>query len=97
MLKNSYFVYVLVNKKNGVIYIGVTNDLYRRVFEHKQSIIPGFTQKYHVSRLVYYEFFDNVEDAIYREKCLKEWRRQWKIELIEKQNPHWEDLFLTMC
>lgn len=97
MSKNSYYVYILASKRNGVLFIGITHDLYKQVFHHKQEIIPGFAQKYHVNRLVYFENFDNFEEAIYREKCLKDWRRQWKISLIEKQNPLWEDLFFTMC
>lgn len=87
-----FSVYILTNKKCGSLYIGVTNDLYRRVMEHKLKTLKGFTQKYQVSRLVYYEEYDQVDEAIHREKCLKKWKRQWKIKLIEERNPKWKDL-----
>ncbi len=74
-------------------YIGVTNDIGRRVYEHKNNQVPGFTKKYKVNKLVYVEAHDDVSDAIHREKCLKKWNRDWKLELIEKTNPGWEDLF----
>ena len=83
----SYFVYILASQRNGSLYIGVTNDLVRRVYEHKQGLIPGFTQKYGIRDLVYVEVFDDIVNAITREKQLKAWRRAWKIELIEKTNP----------
>ena len=82
-----YFVYILASKRNGTLYIGVTNDLIRRVYEHKNNLIGGFTNKYNVHRLVYYEQFDNIEYAIQREKRLKKWNRTWKLKLIEKENP----------
>ena len=91
-----YYVYILASQKNGTLYIGVTNDLIRRVFEHKQELVEGFTKKYHVHRLVYYEIADEIESAIQREKRMKKWNRQWKIELIEKNNPNWEDLYLKL-
>ncbi len=87
------YVYILASGKNGTLYTGVTNDLERRVSEHKLELAPGFTQKYHVCRLVYYESFENIENAIIREKRLKKWNRAWKIRIIEEQNPGWEDLF----
>ena len=74
-------------------YVGVTNELIKRVWQHRQGTHDGFTKKYHVNRLVYYESFERIEDAIKREKRLKRWRREWKIELIEKENPEWRDLY----
>jgi len=90
-MKN-YYVYILCSKRNGTLYIGVTNNLNRRVQEHKAKLIPGFTAKYSVTRIVYFEVFDSALGAICREKCLKEWARAWKIRLIEKSNPEWRDL-----
>ena len=87
------FVYILAIKRNGTLYIGVTNDLVRRVIEHKSGSIGGFTTRYAVSILVYYEVYDNMYDAILRGKRLKRWKRQWKIQLIEGHNPKWQDLF----
>jgi len=84
---------MLASKRNGTLYIGVTNDLVRRVYEHKQGLIEGFTKKYKVNRLVFFEQTSDVESAITREKRLKKWNRQWKIELITKQNPEWRDLY----
>ncbi len=88
-----YYVYILASKKYGILYIGITNDLPRRVCEHKDGKIEGFTKQYHVKHLVYVEAFDYVDQAIHREKCLKRWKREWKIELIEKVNPEWKDLY----
>jgi len=87
------FVYILASKPQGTLYIGVTNDLVRRVAEHKSKMIPGFTKKYGVDKLVYFETFEDNISAIVREKKLKRWRRDWKRSLIEEQNPHWKDLF----
>jgi putative endonuclease len=87
-----YFVYILASKKNGVLYIGVTNDLEKRVLEHKHKLNKGFAAKYNVDKLVYFEQFSIVEEAIHREKQLKKWNRDWKIELIEKENAEWNDL-----
>ena len=87
------FVYIMVIKRNGTLYIGVTSNLEKRVLEHKNKIITGFTEKYEEGILIYYETFSNIEMAILREKRLKEWKRKWKIELIEKSNPKWIDLF----
>lgn len=83
----------MTNKPKGTLYIGITNDLIRRSYEHRNSLIDGFTKKYNLKMLVYFEVFDRVEDAILREKRLKKWNRQWKIELIEKSNPDWSDLY----
>ncbi len=88
-----YFVYILASKRNGTLYIGVTNNLLKRVHRHKNDVAEGFTQKYNVHSLVYYEVFNRIQDAITREKRMKKWKRQWKMELIEKSNPEWEDLF----
>lgn len=91
-MKN-YFVYILAKNRNGTIYIGVTNNLTRRIWEHKNKIIEGFTNKYDVNKLVHYEIFENIQSAIMREKRLKEWPRKWKLDLIEKGNPQWHDLY----
>ena len=87
----------MTNKPNGTLYIGVTNDLIRRVYEHRNGLVDGFTKKYNLKILVYFEVFDRVEDAIFREKRLKKWNRQWKIELIEKTNPNWMDLYKELA
>lgn len=92
MMKD-YYVYILASKKNGTLYIGVTNNLLIRVYEHKNNLVPGFTSKYNVHRLVYYEHTNDVYAAITREKQLKKWRRKWKIQLIEDENPEWRDLY----
>lgn len=94
-MKN-YFVYILASKKNGTLYIGVTNDLTRRIDEHKRGLVEGFTKKYNVKNLVYFEQTEDVESAITREKQMKEWQRSWKIKLIEKNNPEWKDLSLDL-
>jgi putative endonuclease len=86
-------VYILASKKNGTLYTGVTSDLINRVWEHKNDVIDGFTKKYQVHVLVYFEFHDTMLDAITREKQIKKWRRQWKVDLIETDNPHWRDLW----
>jgi putative endonuclease len=88
-----YYVYILANKPNGTLYIGVTNDLARRVYEHKNGMVEGFTKQYEVHRLVYYESTNEIQIAIQREKQLKRWKRQWKIDLIESENPEWNDLY----
>jgi len=91
-LDTQYCVYILASRKHGTPYIGMTNDLLRRVYEHREGLLPGFTRRYGVKRLVYYETYQDVGDAIHREKVLKEWRRDWKIALIEQSNPGWVDL-----
>ncbi|MGA7073483.1 GIY-YIG nuclease family protein [Bradyrhizobium sp.] len=88
----SFFVYILASKPNGTLYVGVTNDLARRITEHKARLVPGFTRKYDVNRLVYFELFDTVLEARAREHSLKRRRRPWKIALIEKLNADWRDL-----
>ena len=89
----SYYVYILASQRNGTLYIGLTNDLIKRVYEHKNDLADGFTKKHNVHSLVYYEQYNNVESAIIREKRLKKWNRKWKLELIEKENPQWRDLY----
>jgi putative endonuclease len=87
-----YYVYILASRIGGTLYIGVTNDLVRRVYEHREKLAEGFTKKYDVARLVHFEIFDDVENAIVREKRLKKWNRAWKIRIIEDNNPDWNDL-----
>jgi len=88
-----FYVYILASKRNGTLYVGVTSDLVKRVWEHKQSFIEGFTKKYNVKALVYFESHENAESAFVREKQIKKWRRAWKINLIERKNPCWKDLY----
>ena len=91
-LNHQYYVYILSNLKNGTLYIGMTNDLERRMFEHKNKLVVGFSKNYNLDKLVYFEQFQYVNDAIKREKQLKNWNRQWKIDLIEVENNDWNDL-----
>ena len=91
-MPTSSFVYILASKRNGTLYVGVTNDLARRLSEHKAKLVPGFTRKFGVSLLVYFEAFDSVLEARAREHSLKRWRRAWKVALIEKLNADWRDL-----
>ncbi len=93
MAARSFYVYILANRIGGTLYIGVTNDLVRRVAEHRLKLGESFTKKYEVARLVYFEQFDDVENAIRREKRLKKWNRALKIRLIEEFNPNWDDLY----
>ena len=93
MNNKPYYVYIMASKRNGTLYVGVTNDLIRRVYEHKTSVVEGFTEKYRVHKLVYWEQSDDVESALQREKQLKRWNRQWKIALIEKENSNWKDMY----
>ena len=92
MTKNS-FVYIITNQRNGTLYIGVTSDLTKRIYEHKSKAVKGFTQRYDLTMLVYYEIFDDIRDAILREKYLKGKKREFKIRLIENFNPQWRDLY----
>jgi putative endonuclease len=92
-----YYVYILASRIGGTLYIGVTNNLVRRVYEHRCKVIDGFTKEYDVWRLVYYQQFEDVEAAIAREKRLKKWKRAWKIDLIEKTNPNWVDLYPSIA
>ena len=88
-----YYVYILASRKHGTLYIGVTNDLVRRVYEHKSKVVRGFTKRYDITRLVWFEVYDDPTNAIEREKELKKWRRDWKINLIEQSNPGWVDMY----
>jgi putative endonuclease len=88
-----YFVYILASQRHGTLYVGVTNNLVRRVHEHREKLIEGFTSQYNVTRLAWFDQTDSVEEAITHEKKLKRWRREWKIVLIEKNNPAWDDLY----
>ena len=88
-----YYVYILANNRNGTLYTGVTNNLITRVGQHKNKSVEGFTEKYGINKLVYYEETSDVNSAIKREKNIKSWKRKWKLELIEKDNPKWEDLY----
>ncbi len=92
MSQSYYYVYILASKQNGTLYIGVTGNLQQRVYQHKHEAVEGFTQKYGVHMLVYYEETNDVHTALAREKQLKNWNRKWKIELIKKDNPNWGDL-----
>ena len=95
-MSHQYYVYILASKPNGTLYIGMTNNLARRVWEHRQGLVKGFTKRYNVHRLVHCEFFARPRDAIQREKHLKKWNRAWKIQLIESANPDWNDLYETL-
>jgi len=86
-------VYILANKRNGTLYVGVTSDLVKRVWEHKNSLAEGFTKRYSIHQLVWYELHNSMESAIIREKRLMDWKRAWKLELIESSNPDWHDLY----
>ena len=96
-LSKQFYVYILASNRNGTLYTGITSNLIQRVWQHKNNIIEGFTQKYNVKTLVFYEVHDNAESAITREKQIKKWRRAWKLQLIEKMNPHWKDLYKEIC
>jgi len=95
-LRKQPAVYIVASKRNGTLYIGVTSDLVKRIWEHKNNLVEGFTKRYGVHNLVWYELHESMQSAIDREKKLKEWRRAWKLELIEKSNPDWEDLYGTL-
>jgi putative endonuclease len=92
-----YWVYMLASQPNGTLYVGVTNDLIRRVAEHREGVVHGFTEKYGVDRLVWYETHDSIEAAIRREKRLKKWSRAWKVALVESANPEWLDLWVDVA
>jgi putative endonuclease len=92
-----YFVYIMTNMTFGTLYIGVTNDLCRRVYEHKNGLYKGFTKKHKLDKLVYYEVYDNIENAINREKAIKKWNRNWKLRQIMEMNPEWNDLYETLA
>ncbi|MBV8917662.1 GIY-YIG nuclease family protein [Bradyrhizobium sp.] len=90
------YIYILTNRPNGILYVGATNDLVRRVFEHRSGSVEGFTKRYGLKRLVYFEQFDTITDAIQREKNIKHWSRAWKVRLIVAGNPNWDDLYDTI-
>lgn len=92
-MEKSYYVYILATEKNGTLYIGVTNDLIRRVYEHKHKLNKGFSSEYNISKLVYFETYSYIDEAIAREKQLKKWNRNWKLRLVEENNPNWRDLY----
>jgi putative endonuclease len=93
----AYYVYILASRRDGAIYGGITNDLVRRVYEHRIKAVPGFTAKYNITRLVWFETYDDPVSAISREKELKNWSRAWKIQLIKKDNPSWDDLYESIA
>ena len=95
-MQKTYWVYMLASRRNGTLYVGITNDLARRVWEHREGLVPGFTKRYSVKMLVYAEAFEDVNAAIHREKRLKKWKRQWKIDLIQSRNLEWIDLAETL-
>ena len=90
------FIYILTNKRYGTLYIGLTTNLVKRMEEHRNKIVKGFTEKYNLTQLVYYEIHDDIHVAAHRERVMKKWKRAWKIALIEKQNPHWADLYADL-
>ena len=93
MHPRSYYVYILASDVGGTLYTGVTNNLVGRAYTHRMKLAEGFTKKYNVTRLVYFEVFDDIENAIIREKRIKKWNRAWKVRMIEENNPHWDDLY----
>ncbi|MGA0532115.1 GIY-YIG nuclease family protein [Hansschlegelia sp. KR7-227] len=92
-----YYVYILASGRHGTLYVGMTGDLIRRVYEHREKLTPGFTSRYGVTRLVHFEVFDDPASAIAREKQIKGWRRDYKTNVIERDNPDWHDLYETLC
>jgi putative endonuclease len=92
-----FYVYILCSKRNGTLYIGVTSDLVKRIYEHKNDLVDGFTKKYKVHHLVWYETHEATESAITRERQIKKWKRAWKLKLIEQNNPEWIDLYESIC
>ena len=96
-MEKRFHVYIMASKRNGTLYVGVTSDLIKRVWQHKNNEVAGFTEKYDVHDLVFFEQHDNAESAIMREKRLKKWNRAWKLRLIEEKNPQWKDLYPEIC
>ena len=96
-MEKQYFVYLLASKPYGTLYVGLTSNLIHRVFQHKEGLVDGFTKKYDVHQLVYYDVHLDIREAILREKGIKKWNRQWKINLIEQNNPHWINLSIGLC
>lgn len=97
MSEKKFYVYILAKARNSTFYVGMTSDLPRRIWEHKNNVADGFTKKYGIKNLVYYEVFNDAEQAIKREKRLKKWDRAWKMKVIEEQNPDWQDLYENIC
>ena len=95
-MPNTYHVYIMASRRNGTLYVGVTNDICRRAWEHREGLVPGFMKTYGVKMLVYYEEFSDIGFAIHREKRLKRWKREWKLNLIQSHNPDWRDLYETL-
>jgi putative endonuclease len=93
----AYYVYILASRKDGATYVGITNDLVHRVYEHRQKAVPSFTSRYNITQLVRFEIYEDPVSAISREKELKKWKRGWKVQLIETENPQWLDLYGTIC
>jgi putative endonuclease len=93
VVNKQFYVYIMASQRNGTLYTGMTSDLVKRVWQHKEGFVPSFAGKYQVKRLVYFEIHDTAESAIMREKQIKKWRRAWKLELIEERNPGWKDLY----
>jgi putative endonuclease len=96
-IRMAYYVYLLASRKDGPIYLGVTNDIVRRIYEHRTKAFRSFTSKYNITRLVWFEIYDDPISAISREKELKKWKRTWKVQLIEVENPQWNDLYESIC
>src|SRR5437016_9063781 len=96
MTVKAFFVYLLASGVRGTLYVGVTSDLIKRIWEHKTKAVPGFTARYNIDQLVWFEAHENAESAIRREKQIKEWKREWKMNLIERHNPHWIDLYPSL-
>ena len=96
-MEKRFFVYILTSRPQGPLYVGVTSNLIARVFQHKQGEAPGFTRRYNIKQLVYYEAHDRAETAIQRERRIKKWNRAWKVRLIEEANPNWRDLYMEIC
>ena len=97
MMSKQYYVYLLTTKQYGILYTGITSNLISRIYQHKENLVDGFTKKYNVHKLVYYEIHDDVNEAILREKRIKKWNRKWKINLIEQTNPQWIDLYYGLA
>ncbi len=90
------WVYIVTNRRDGTLYVGVTSDLVKRVWQHREGVVEGFTKRYRLKRLVYFERFDGIVEAIQREKTMKAWPRAWKVNVVEERNPDWEDLYETL-
>ena len=96
MTDKQYYVYIICNKRNGTLYTGITSNLIKRIWQHKNGLVEGFSKRYSIKLLVYFEAHNDVEEAILREKRIKKWNRKWKLNLIEKNNPNWDDLYQSL-